>query len=411
MRLLHHRALSPFRLPGYGTYWSSLLVTSTGQWMETVAQGWLIVQLTDSPFMLGLVAGSQGLAQLSVGAFGGVIADLVDRKRLLLLAQIVRAVIALTVTLLIATGTIAIWHLALLAIIGGAVNAVQATVRHTFVYDLVGPDTLPQAVAMNMTASNVMRVVGPALGGFLLAVTDLAACYLAIAVCWSLGAIAISSIAFTSTQSPKANRSVWHNLVEGLSFVRRQRLIVVLLGAEILADTFAFSHRFLLPFYAQDILHAGPAGLGFLFSASGIGAVAGATFVGAASNHRNRGRLLVSALFIFGVLLILVSFSRSFALSCVLLFGAGGMASAFDSLMATSLQMLVTDQFRGRVMGLYVLTWGMSPMGGLQSGTVASFLGVPAAIGIGGAVAAIGALALFRLAPQLVRMPASDSPQ
>ncbi|MBI4496452.1 MAG: MFS transporter [Chloroflexi bacterium] len=410
MRAARARLLVPFRYPGFGFYWGNTLLTSTGLWMEMVAQGWLIVELTDSPFMLGLVAGSQGLATVVVGAVGGVVADLVERRRLLMLVQGCRALIALVMAVLVGTEVVQIWHVALLALASGAANAVQAPTRHTLVYDLIGREHLAQAVAMNMTASNVMRIMGPAAGGLLVGYFGIAGCYGVVAACWLLGSATIGFIRVKALPTPKADRSVWHNLVEGLRYVRTQRLILLLLGTEVVADTFAFSHRFLVPFFARDILGVGAIGLGLLLSASGLGALLGAATIGAVSTERNRGQLLVACLFGFGVFLLLFSFSRWFPLSFLLLMGAGGMGTAFDSLMATILQMLIPDEFRGRVMGLYVLTWGMSPVGGFQSGTVAGLFGVPLAVGFGGLVAACVAVLLARLAPDLIEAGRASPP-
>ncbi|MCX6020167.1 MAG: MFS transporter [Chloroflexi bacterium] len=402
MRAASARLAVPFRYPGFPLYWGGLLLTSGAIWMETIAQGWLIVQLTGSPFLLGLVAGGQGIAQLAVGPFGGVIADLTDRRLLLLLVQVVRGFTAAAMALLIWTDLIQLEYVALLAVAAGAGNAIQAPARQTFLYDLIGREHLTQAVAMTMTAGNVMRVMGPALGGFFVGAFGLSGCYAVVAACWFLSVLAVLFIRVKSLPTPKADRNVWRNLIEGLQYVRRQRLIVLFLAAEIIADTFAFSHRFLVPLFAKDILGVDAVGLGILFSASGLGAILGAGIVGAVSNERNRGRLLVGCLFSFGLCLLLFSFSRWFPLSFLLLMGAGGMGSAFDSLMSTTLQMLVPDEFRGRVLGLCVLAWGMGPMGGLQSGTIAGFFGVPFAIGLGGLVAAGAAVMLTRMAPEVI---------
>lgn len=401
MRTAGTRLLAPFQYPGFALYWGNMLLTSAGSWMEMVAQGWLIVQLTDSPFLLGLVAGGQGVAQLVVGPFGGVVADLVDRRRLLMLVQGLRATTALAMAVLVATDLVHISHVAALAMASGMVNAFQAPARQTLVYDLIGREHLAQAVAMNMTAGNVMRVMGPAVGGLLVGYVGIAGCYATIAALWFLGSAGIGLIGVKSMPTPKADRSVWHNLVDGLRYVRGQRRILILLGTEVLADTFAFSHRFLVPFFARDVLGVGAVELGILFSASGLGAILGAAVIGMVSNEGNRGRLLLGCLFCFGMFLLWFSYSRWFPLCFLLLMGAGGMGTAFDSLMATTLQMLVPDEFRGRVMGLYVLAWGMSPVGGFQSGTMAGFFGVPFAVGLGGVIAACAAIVLVRGLPEI----------
>lgn len=379
-----------------------MLLTSTGHWMELVAQGWLVVQLTDSPLIVGLVAGGQGVAQLLFGAVGGVVADLVDRRRLLIFSLVGRALVNLGLALLVAFGVAEIWHVAAFAVIQGLLGSIMAPARHTFLYDLIGREHLVQAVAMNQTANNLTRVMGPATGGFIVAFAGIHGCYYAITVCWLLGAAAMSLIRVRSIPAERTDRSVWGTLIEGLRYVGGRKALMVLLGAGVLADFFAFSHRFLLPLFARDILMTDAVGLGVLFSASGVGSLIGAAAMGALAREDNRGWLLVSSLFLFGVALVLFAYSAWFPMACLFLLIAGGMGNAFDALVATSLQMLADDAYRGRIMGLYVLTWGMSPIGGFQAGAVASVLGVPFAIALGGVLCAVTAVAVLKIAPEMV---------
>jgi predicted MFS family arabinose efflux permease len=250
--------------------------------------------------------------------------------------------------------------------------------------------------------------MGPAAGGLIVGYFGIAGCYAVVTACWLLGVAALLFLRVASVPTPKEDRSVLGNLVDGLRYVRSQRLTLILLATEVVADTFAFSHRFLVPFFAKDILDVGAVGLGVLLSGSGLGALLGAGLIGAIATERNRGRLLLMCLFGFGLFLIGFALSRWFPLSFLLLMGAGAMGTAVDSLMATSLQMLTPDEYRGRVMGLYVLTWGFSPMGGFQAGMVAGLFGPPFAVALGGVVVIGAAAVLMQKAPVLTAIPTTE---
>ncbi len=389
------RLLIAFRHQGYPLLWTNTIFTSVGFWLEIIAQGWLVLQLTDSAFWVGAVAGARGLGILSLGIFGGTIADQVDRRKLIIFVQAIGMVLAITMGVLTATGLVQLWHILALSWVQGASLALIMPSRNALTYDLVGREVLLNAMAANYWGMNITRVVGPSAAGVIVATMGVSGCYFLMGASNAVGIAAISLVP-TIKKGPGGSGTFWQNLKAGIAYVLGHNTIRVLLASELLMDAFAFSHMFMLPVFARDVLKVGPLGLGLLMSASGIGAMISAATVASLGDFHYKGRLLLGAMFAFGASLALFSASPWFGLSLAFIFVVGMSSAAYDTTMSTLLQSIVPDEMRGRVMGLYVLTWSMTPLGSFQAGAVASLLGVPFAVGLGGAVIAAYALGLAR---------------
>lgn len=372
-------------------FWLNTAFWSAGIWMEMTVLGWLVLELTDSPLLLGLVMASRGIPLLLFGSFSGVLADRMDRRWLQAASQLAVGIFSLLMGILISTGVIQVWHVVTITVLSGTARTISLPARQAFLYDIVGRDNLLNGIAMNRIAQDATRIIGPALGGGLIVLIGTAGCFYIMGVSFILG----SAVLFLIRSVPRlsvTSTSAWQNLIDGLRYVKSNRTVLLILSIEIVTDTFAFSYYTMLPVFARDILGVGAPGLGFMMSASGVGALLGLVVVAMLGNYTHKGWLLLGSSMAFGGALILFSISPWYPLSLVLLAAAGAAGSMYDTAVATLLQVIVTEEMRGRVMGIYVLTWGMSPVGSAQAGAVASLFGVNAAVAIGGAVTVIYAI-------------------
>lgn len=346
----------------------------------------------------------RGIPMLLLGAFGGVLADRLDRRTVLLVAQASLGLLAFLMAVLITADLIQIWHVTVITLLAGAVMALSMPARQALLYDIVGRSNLLNATAMNRIAMDSTRIIGPALaGGFIVLVGTSGSFYL-MGISYTASVAVILMIGRMARSPVGRQSSAWRNLIDGLNYIRSNHTVLLLLSMEIVIDTFAFSYYSMLPIFARDILGVGAAGLGFLISASGIGALFGLLTVATLGNFKYKGWLLLSTCFLFGVMLILFAMSPWYPVSFALLIGAGGVSAVYDTVMATALQTIVPDEMRGRVLGTYVLTWGMAPLGGIQAGAVANFFGANVAVSIGGAIVVIYVLIIASRASGVRRL-------
>lgn len=376
-------------------FFAGQLISLAGTWMQTVAQGWLVLTLTNDPLALGIVTACQFLPVLIFGLFGGVIADALPKRPTLIVTQIVAMVLALTLGLLVVTDAVQVWMVYLLAIGLGFVNAVEMPVRQSFVVEMVGRADVANAVALNSAVFNGARVMGPAIAGLVISAVGIAACFflnaasfLAVLVAYVLmhdsELLAGPRIAVAHTV-----RGIGSQLAEGLTYVRRTptiRLAIVTLGV---VATAGMNFSVLVPVYARDVLHGDAATYGFLMAATGLGSLACAMMI-AAGLRPTLGLLVTGSAVLGASLMVLGTISiEVLALPVMLLLGWSVIAIAATT--NTLIQMTVPDRLRGRVMSIYTTVFaGSSPIGGLLAGAIAAAAGVAAALAVGGVVA-IGA--------------------
>lgn len=396
-RALRHRN---FRL-----FWTGQLVSLVGTWMQSIAQGWLVLRLTDSAWLLGLVSAAGSLPILFLSLPGGVAADRVDKRRLLLVTQATSMALALTLALLTATGWVRVWHIMVLAFGLGVVNAFDVPGRQSFVIELVGPDDLLNAIALNSSIFNGARIAGPALAGILIGLVGEAGCFLFNCLSYLAVLASLLLMELPPRNPPLTAESAWTRLVEGLRYLVAEPILLVLEGLIGLYSVFALSYVVLMPIFARDILRTDSRGFGLLMAATGVGALAGALTLASLGDFRRRGRLVMAGALALPAFLLAFSFSRSFHLSLALLVGAGWAMITHAATTNTLIQARVPDRLRGRVMSVYALMFlGMSPLGALQAGAVANALGAPAAVRIGVLLSGGAALTLFWRLPQLRRL-------
>ncbi len=379
----HVRLLSGFRalrVRNYRLYWTGQFVSMTGSWVQMTAQALLVLRLTNSPLAIGLVASFQFLPVLLLSLFGGVIADRVPRYRMILLTQTLAMILATIFGTLVGMGVIQIWHVYLLALLQGIVNALDTPVRAAFAVELVGREDRPNAVALNSIVFNGSRIIGPAMAGLLIGPLGIAAMlYLNAA---SFLAVLVGLLRMDKgqiVQVPHQSTRVLSQLREGLAYTWRTPeilLVMILVGA---IGTFGYNFSVTLPLIGGFILHTNPASYGALGAFLGLGSLTAAitnAYIGKFTSRR-----IIIAAVAFSVLLGAVAATNNFIVSIALLFALGFAGISFTTAANTVIQLRVPDDLRGRVSSLYFMLFaGSTPIGGLLIGGVASLFGVPNAL-------------------------------
>lgn len=388
-RALRHRN---FRL-----YFGGQLTSLIGTWMQTVAQAWLVLKLTNSPLMLGVVTFANYLPILLVALFAGVIVDHVDRRRLIIVAQALLMLSAFALAALTWTGAVRVGYVIALAAFNGVVSSFDMPGRQAFVVEMVGMEDLPNAIALNSMMFNGARTLGPAIAGFLIALVGVAACFFLngvsyLAVIWSLFAMRLKRKA-----GDGLGVSMLQRLREGAAYVRTHRPTFYLLALVALNSGLGVQYAVLIPVFARNILHAGARGYGLLMAAQGVGAVLGAMALAARSGTaRGLRENLTVGLFITAIAIIAFGLSTSMWLSLAaqMLIGAG--LINYMAATNTMLQLFVSDELRGRVMSFYTFSFiGMAPVGALAVGYLGEHLSPAAAVVACGAVSLACALILL----------------
>jgi MFS transporter, DHA1 family, staphyloferrin A biosynthesis exporter len=364
------------------------MATTSAHWMEQVARGWLVYEMTQSPVLLGAVQATRALPLLVFGLLGGVLADRLDRKRQMILSQNANLVLALVLGMLIVTGLVEIWHVFVTAALAGAVQAFQQPARQSMIPDLVDRGDLMNAIAVNSGVLNVTRTVGPAVAGLLVAGVGAGGCYLIQAGLFLFSTIWTAQISLPPPRAERARLSVWSSFGEGIAYVRTNHVVLLLLMLALVPIILAQPYSSLVPVFAKDVWDIGAQGQGLLLSAPGVGAVIGALIVARLSDSRLASVFLLGGVILFG--LALVAFAMSpwlpAALAALLLVGIA--STAYRAVNQTLLQTNTEDAYRGRVMSVYLLDRGLAPAGSMLAGILAAALGAPEAVMIMGLLTA-----------------------
>ena len=366
-------------------------ISLVGTWMQNVGEGWLILTLTNSPFYVGLTAALSSIGVLLFSLYAGVIADRVDKRRVIVFMQIAFMLEALTVATLVATHVVAVWQVLVLATLLGVASGFDIPMRQSFVVEMVGKEDLMNAIALNSSLFNGARVIGPALAGLLIGALGIAWCYFLNGLSYVAVIAGLLLMRLPPLTRPPKTTSTWGGFTEVLAFLRSDRRLRVLMMLTAILSVFGFPYISMMPVFARDVLHRGAAGYGALTSSIGIGAVIGALGIALASARiRKRGRLMLVGGTALGILLIVFSASRSLGLSMALLALAGCAMIVNNSLANTLIQTSAPDHLRGRIMGFYSFVFvGMAPFGAFLFGLAAEHIGAPTTIAIGGAVVAV----------------------
>lgn len=385
---------SAMRHRNFQLYFGGQLISNVGTWMQVVAQGWVVYQIGHSELTLGLVAFASAIPILIVSPWAGVVVDRMSRRTLLILTQAGAMIPALILGALAFANMVQEWHVIVLAAMLGIVNAFDAPARQAFVPEMVGKDDLPNAIALNSMMFNSARVIGPAVAGLVLAAVGAAWCFTINGI--SFLAVILGLWLMKLPSQPKVQHTVspWEQLRGGLKYTAKNRELSGLILLALVFSVFGISYSTILPAFVQNVLNQGAAVYGFLNTATGLGAVTGAFLLARNVSYGKRGKMLVVVNIIFPLLLAAFAYTSYYPLALVLAYGLGvGFMLQFTTI-NTLLQTRVEDEYRGRVMALYTITFfGFAPFGNLLIGYLGEQMGLSLSI----ALFAVCSLILARL--------------
>jgi MFS family permease len=384
----------------YRLLWIGTLFTSSGQWIQTITVGWLTFELTDSAFLLGAVNGFRALPLLIFAPLGGVAADRIDRKHLMQMTQVGLLIASAIMAAIVFSGQLHVWHLFAFTFITGIAWAFNNPVRQSVVPNLIPKHDMMNALALNSAGFNITRIVGPAIGGFMIAHLGGGENF-TLQSTFYVGVIAMVAMMNIPAMPARKAVSVRENLTDGFRYVKRHPQLRVQLALAFVPTILAFPYMALMPIFAEDVLGKGAGGFGIMSSAVGIGAVIGTLTLATMKNVHNKGRLMLIAVLLLGTTLVLFSQSRSFELSCFILMITGAAQMVYLTSNQTILQLTIEDEMRGRVMGIYMLSQGMMPLGGLLGGGLADATSAPTAVFIMGLGVCAMALAFLTFSREL----------
>jgi MFS family permease len=382
------QVFTALRHPSFRRFWLGSVASVMGFQIMMVAQGWLVYDLTGSKLVLGYLGLAAGLPAIGLNLFGGVMADKVDQRRLLIITQAASSFVMFILASLVLLDMVQVWHLMSSAFLIGSIQAFDAPTRQAMFPHLIDRVDMMNAVALNSMVWQGTRVIGPALGGLIIGTRlGIAPGFYGAFLGFLVMALIVSTLRLPPLKSARET-SMSQDMAQGINFVRTNRIFVFLIGMTFFNSMFGISYIFLFPVFAKDIFEAGTSGLGFLSAATGIGALIGTVFTASLGNFQRKGWLLLAGAVLFGIFLILFAVTSSIFASLPLAMGiiflAGASTSTYMITVMSTLQTLVPDELRGRVMGIYGMTWSLLPLGAMQAGAIAQFTSAPFAVALGG---------------------------
>ena len=389
--------------PDYRLYFGALLGQMAAMNMQVVARSWYMYELTGSASMLGTVALAGAIPMLSLSLFGGVLADRVKKKNVLVIGQLCSALIALGIALSISLGAITWFHLVLASLLQGTVMALMMPSRQALIHELVGEHFLMNAISLNSAAMNLLRLLAPAFAGFFIAIWSIEGVYYMMCGLYLIGFFFASRLPTNETVQPADKGSPIFELKDGLSYIRHDQIIVNLLILTLFSTILSMPYFFLLPIFAKDVFIIGAKDIswftslpliggffetllessarqGLLISTSGIGALVGSLILASMSNKK-RGLILLLSLTLTGLSLVIFSLTGSYLIALLIFLPLGLGQAGRMALSNTLLQSYTDDTYRGRVMSLYMMNWGITFIGVFFIGLLADYIGVRWAVG------------------------------
>lgn len=376
-------ALSKY--PAFRRLWVGALFASAGQWMQQVALGWLALTLTDSSSFVGIVAFTAGVPFLLIAPPGGALIDRVDRRRLMLTCQALAALLAIVVAGDVISGRIEPWHLLVAAFLNGSLQALLTPTQQSLVPGMVARPDLTNAIGLMSAGQNMTRVGGPSLAGVVIGWGGVGPAFLLQAAALVGAFVLVRGVAVPLRVAP----TVAPRVFDGVALITRREDLRALFVLATIPTFFVFPYVSFLNVFARDILGIGAEGLGLLMAASGLGAVAGALLVAGRRRTEGTGSGLTRLTVAYGAVIVAIAVSRTLVVTLPLLFVAGLLGSSFMSGNNALMQHRISDDIRGRVMGVYLLTWGLMPLGALPMGLLADVVGAPVAVAAGAIVSSL----------------------
>jgi MFS family permease len=394
---LHHHN---FRL-----FWFGQMISLIGTWMQNVALGWLVLLITNSPFLLGLVSMLGSLPVLVVSPIGGALADTLNKRTVIIVTQITAMMLAFVLATLVLSKQVQYWHIIILASVLGITMSIDAPTRQSFVVEMVGKKDLLNAIALNSSIFNLARILGPALAGLIIGAIGIVLCFYINGISYLAVIAGLLLMKGNFSPAKKKREPVIKDIRDGFSYARKDKRIMALITLVAISSIFIMPYAMLMPVFARDILNVGASGLGILLSAAGIGALTGALTLAAFSNYKRKGRFVLVGSIVFTAATILFSFSNSYHISLLLLVFVGWGMVTQNASINSLLQTTAPDHLRGRIMSLYVLFFmGMMPFGSIQAGLLADHFGAKMALRIGGVIVACIICYIFTKNKELIGM-------
>lgn len=386
------------RHPQFRLLWTSGAIGALGGIMFMMAHGWLALTVSNSPFWVGAAAGMGGLGLVCFSTLGGVLADRVSRRKLVIGGGLAQAGMALVLAVLIFTDHVRLWQVLTVALAVGVVDAVRLPAFIALTVDVVGRSQLLKATAANFAALGVAGMIAPLAAGALVSIWGIEWVYLAMCGSYLAGTavllrLADPSPAPTARGAPRS--SPWLSLKQGARYVLTTPAVRTLILMQLVGEAFGWAHIWMLPVMARDVLDVGASGLGYLMSASFAGMLVTTLIISSVGGFRNKGRSAVFGYGGFGLLLVLFAASRYFPLSLVLIAAAYAVEAVYEATVFTLVQSSVPEEMRGRIASIQTTTWGLTGLSGFHTGAIASRVGAPLAIAIGGGVVLLNALRLW----------------
>jgi len=400
------------RYRNFRLFFTGQLISLIGTWMQRIAQAWLVLELTNSPFLLGLVNALQWLPVLFLSLIGGVVADRVSKRSLLVVTQTLQMLQAFALGFLILTGTIQFWHIVVLAAALGVTAAFDIPTRQAFIFEMVEGEDMLNAVALNSTIFNAARLFGPAVAGVAIATIGMATAFLANGVSFMPVIAALLMMNVRWTQTVEAGAGMFAHLQEGIDYLRRTPRTMQIITLVAAQSVFAMNFTVIVPVLAKDVLHLEAAGFGYLMSTQGGGALVGALGVASFSRIGPKPIFLFGGAAAMALADLVLAGVHQFALAGLLLAAAGASLVLFTATANTTLQVTTPDNLRGRIMSMYaVVMGGMTPIGAVVAGSLAQFWGAPGALLVGGGMglAAVVGVLRWRLLTERPAMEAAGA--
>ena len=374
---------SSFSNTNYRWYWFAVFFSSMSMGINLITQGWLVLEMTNDPLWVGLLAGVAGISQVTFGIISGVIVDRWNKRIIILVVQLCTGFIGLTLALLLFFNNLELWHLTITAIFNGILISLRIPTGNSIVFSIVGSKSILNALASQLIAFNMSRMVGSVLAGTAISELGVPYAYLLVMITSWIGA-GIFLLMGGNYESISKQDSFWESLNEGIKYVWHDKSILLLLCVSALIELFGFSFFIMLPIIAKEILGLNAQGLGYLSAANALGSTLSTILVASLGDFKFKPHLLLISALMVGISLSLFAFSESYIPSLILSFIIGAFLMSYDASMGSLLQLLCTDQIRGRVLGLYGLTFGFTPLGGFFLGIISSMISPAMALGVSG---------------------------
>ena len=399
------RIFSTLSIRDFRLLWGSSAIYVIGAATELLAQGWMVLLLTnDSALWVGIASGIRGAGHIVFALIGGVLADRLSRRFVLSTFRAISGMVLLGLALLVLQDRAQLWHILVVVFIQGSADGIVAPAFNGLIYDTVGPRRLMNAVAYTLGGFHIFWTVGSVLAGNLINSSGIGVAFALAGVVYSVSVLPLFFMKVARSVQQR-QESIWRNLGQGLAYVAGNNSLRALLILSVFTEAFGFSYIIMLPVIAKTVLNVGPTGLGYLSAAGGAGALIGIAVLASFSDFSNKWRLLTVGTLGAGVSIVLFASSSWYAISLVLVAAIGLSLVVYDATINTLLQLTSDENMRGRVLGLYGMTWGFTPAGGFIVGAVASAAGAPIAVGIGGVVIVTYAAAVIARMGARVKSP------